>query len=538
MFRGPRRSIPAAVTALSLLVACTGTGASRSSDVPPSPGKAALVERACDLPRSLLLRMWRGTYPGRSGEIQLVARRFDLVGDWLPHAGPWPHLQRVPLLLYGPGGVPAAGSVARPVTMADVAPTLAEHMGFGFEAPDGQVLEEAVTADADPPRLVLGIVWDGGGMNVLERHPEAWPNVRGLISEGAWFKNATVGSSPSLTAVVHSTLGTGAFPRTHGRVDHWLRLDGRVEETLRTGMADLLVPSLADEWDLANENEAQVAAVAKETWHLGMIGMGARLPGADRDVALIDAGGGWSLPPELREVFSSPAYADEVGPPEELVRRYDLEDGEADREWHGRDDVYADVRFMARQTRVVEELIERDGFGEDDVTDLMFVNYKAIDRVGHTYTLNSPEMDLMLREADRSLGELVRFLDERVGQGEWLLVLTADHGTALDPRTTGSLEIDTGELRADLQRAFDGDGDDRPVVQVVRSTQLWVDEEELRSHGHSIGQVAEFLHRYTVGENARERDALSQEAAADRAFRAVFPTAVLEDLPCLGRPQS
>jgi hypothetical protein len=104
----------------------------------------------------------------------------------------------------------------------------------------------------------------------------------------------------------------------------------------------------------------------------------------------------------------------------------------------------------------------------------------------------------------------------------------------LEPRDTGGFEIDTGELRADIQRTFDGDGDARPVAEVVRATQLWIGIDELRSHGHTLAQVAEYLHRYTKGQNRRASDAVPEAIAAQRAFRTAFPTSILEELRCLG----
>jgi arylsulfatase A-like enzyme len=77
----------------------------------------------------------------------------------------------VPFFLYGPGSIPAVGRIDRPATVADLAPTLAEHMDFPFTAPDGTALPEASvpTGGGGRPRLVVVVVWDGLGRNVLAR---------------------------------------------------------------------------------------------------------------------------------------------------------------------------------------------------------------------------------------------------------------------------------------------------------------------------------------------------------------------------------
>ena len=66
------------------------------------------------------------------------------------------------------------GEVDRPVTVAGIAPTAAELLKFdGFRAPDGQPMTEALLPEAerDVPKLLVTMVWDAGGINVLEEHP-------------------------------------------------------------------------------------------------------------------------------------------------------------------------------------------------------------------------------------------------------------------------------------------------------------------------------------------------------------------------------
>ena len=62
-----------------------------------------------------------------------------------------------------------------------------------------------------------------------------------------------------------------------------------------------------------------------------------------------------------------------------------------------------DAGAVPYQTRMVEEVIEREGFGKDDVPDLLFVNYKAIDHASHIWSVNSPEMEDMLKWQDADL---------------------------------------------------------------------------------------------------------------------------------------
>ena len=79
----------------------------------------------------------------------------------------------------------------------------------------------------------------------------------------------------------------------------------------------------------------------------------------------------------------------------------------------------------------------------DDTPDLLYLNFKEIDYVGHVWSMNSPEMTDAVRYQDEALKRFVPFLDQQVGKGNWAMVITADHAAMPNPTlqpTAGSLE--------------------------------------------------------------------------------------------------
>ena len=91
-----------------------------------------LVQRACDLPRDNLLRMWRGYDPQATEDIMVVPREPNYWGtyDRVSHTGPWDYVQRVPLVFYGPGRISALGAPLKVhANVTDVYPTIAELVG-------------------------------------------------------------------------------------------------------------------------------------------------------------------------------------------------------------------------------------------------------------------------------------------------------------------------------------------------------------------------------------------------------------------------
>ena len=544
-----RLSIRFLAVLLVVSMACSsdaGTDASNESvSIPPRQEENRRVSRqmariACGLPKAQLVRIRNGYHPKRSGDIQFVTRAPNVLGTYFPHSGPWTYIQHVPMLWYGPGHVPAIGEVRRQVTMADVAPTIARFLRFPFKDRSGKPMREALGPADDPPappRVVLVVVWDGGGRNVLAEHPDDWPVIRRLRAKGVWYENATVGSSPTHTASVHATLGTGAFPGTHGRIDGVFRVRGRLVRPESLGPRDLLLPSLADLYDRANENVPLVAAVGATPWHLGMIGSGSHFEGGDQDIAVLQLRVAWGLSRKDANYFRAPSYATRMDGYEELRAQIDREDGVIDGSWYDErfvegPNVLLKHTTIGWQTRIIREIVRREGFGDDRVPDLLFVNYKQIDAIGHGASMNSPDMGAVVRRTDAALSGLIDLLDTEVGRGRWVLALTADHGSTPKGSASGGLAIPMPDFLADLRAAFDDD-DDRDILQVSRVNQMWVNWQEMQENGVTLEDISRWMVRYRVGDVVADPSSLPEGLAAQRLFTAAFPSYVLDRLPCL-----
>ncbi|MEX0755314.1 MAG: alkaline phosphatase family protein [Actinomycetota bacterium] len=500
---------------------------------------------ACEvLPAVWLERIARGYRADRSGEVQIVPLYPNQIDPGLPHNGPWDEVQDVPLFLYGPGVIPAVGRVERPVTVADVTPTVGALADSGFEAPDGHVLHEAADGRRSP-RLVVVLVWDAVGRGVLDRHADAWPTLASLIDDGAWYERASVGSSPSQTAQVHATIGTGAFPRTHGLIAHRFRVDGELVTPWGEGTALLEVPTVGDILDIEHDNAAQVGFVGTLMIHLGLLGHGSDFPGGDDDLAVLREQEGaqtlgaegeeWNLPAPVAGAFAFPSWVARVEPGlAHDVDALDRADGSLDGTWRGNDiatllDGFDTPARAPYQQRVIEAVIEREGYGADEVTtDVLWVNEKFTDYVSHVWSVDSPEMADAVRSQDDALARLLAFLDEKVGRGRWAIALTADHGSVRPPPSTGGAVLSSVALQATLERRF-GEG----VVELVQDTQLFLDTDRLERDGDTAADVARTVLALTAGELAPPDADLDADLRNAPAFEAAFPSGALEAMPCI-----
>ena len=415
------------------------------------------------------------------------------------HSGPWRYLQEVPLVLYGPGHIASRGPVETPATLADVFPTMGELTGVDLPPRAGSALSEALVTGRGAPKLVVTIVWDGVGRNVLELWPKQWPNLARMEREGTSYMRATVGSSPSITPATHSTLGTGTWPKDHHVTGIWMRRgDSLVESFEGYAPTDLDRSTYADEIDRALDNEPQVGLVGWGGWHLGMLGSGLAQAGGDADQAaiiLLD-----SRVATNTSYYSMPGYVDGFPTLQRRVDALDRKDGEADGRWMGHD-ILAETRspaWVQFENDIVKTMIRREGYGRDEVPDLLFLNYKMTDYAGHWYSITSPEMRDILRAQDRALGELLRLLDRRVE--DYVVALTADHGHTLPPSVSGGWPVRQGEVRADVDRHFDTSEGETLVIDTT-ATGLFLDRDVMAKMSVTESDVAEFLNTLTLRDN-------------------------------------
>lgn len=490
------------------------------------------TEARCDqLPR-LVERVERGIVRGLSPDVNLVPREPNYIGAAAApvHSGPWDYLARVPLVMYGPGFV-EPGRYKGSADMSDVAPTTARLIGFDFSERDGRVLQQPLVRTTNHPRVVVTVVWDGGGINVLEEHPDSYPFLGSLLRKSATWPDMQIGSSPSVTPPIHATLSTGSYPKHHGIPGLRIRTpDGEyVDPFIGLDPSNMRLPTLADAYDQARDNEPVVGMLAAVNWHLSMIGQGAGRPGGDRDLAvLFDENG---------DVFSNEALfmLPDIGDTSYLERAaadLDASDGQRDGAWKGNDLSkpllrYSSPAHVAYQGFLLDRLLEVGNFGRDEIPDLLYVNFKPSDDAGHEWGMTSPEVGDTIRAQDEELERLVENLDRTVGPRRWVLILTADHGQTPYPRESGAWPIGGGELTRDANAALDETDDDIGVVDRVSSPGAYVNMDQLRANELTVGDVARWMSSYTVADNVKE-DQEMPSSFEGREDELLFDAAVAE----------
>lgn len=114
---------------------------------------------------------------------------------------------------------------------------------------------------------------------------------------------------------------------------------------------------------------------------------------------------------------------------------------------------YAGLRFVPMGDELtlafVKELVTQEKLGEGRETDVLAISFSATDYIGHAFGPDSLEAEDNLLRLDRTLAELFKFLDEKLGLAHVLIALSSDHGIDSVPERTQHLGLDAGRHRPD-----------------------------------------------------------------------------------------
>lgn len=99
------------------------------------------------------------------------------------------------------------------------------------------------------------------------------------------------------------------------------------------------------------------------------------------------------------------------------------------------------------------EAVDAEKLGQRGVTDYLAIDIDSTDAVGHEYgPLSLEQLDTLVR-LDHALGRFLDHLDAKVGAGNYVLVLSADHGVTTPPEAGGGgRRVTRSEIEALLER--------------------------------------------------------------------------------------
>lgn len=326
------------------------------------------------------------------------------------------------------------------------------------------------------PKLVVGIVVDQMRWDYLYRYYDRYGEggFKRILNEGFSCENTFISHLPSFTAVGHSTVYTGSVPAIHGIVGNdWIDQNtGRkwycTEDTVvqavgaesdagRMSPRNLLATTVTDELRIATNFRSKVIGVSLKD-RAAILPAGHAANGA---FWFDDASGNFITSTwYMKELPGWVKQFNEKREPQKLMSSdwntlYPMNtyvESTTDAEnWEGLfkgeqssvfphhlATIYNQDRGSLRSTPYGNTLtldfaraaIEGNQLGMGAATDFLTINCASTDYVGHKFGPNSVEVEDTYFRLDKDLASFLSYLDKKIGKGNYLLFLTADHGAA------------------------------------------------------------------------------------------------------------
>ncbi len=344
----------------------------------------------------------------------------------------------------------------------------------------------------DKPKLVVGVVVDQMRYDYLTRFWDKYggKGFKRLISEGFNFKNHHFNYIPTYTAPGHASVFTGTTPEYHGIISNswydkfskqyvYCVSDDEVQPVGTLNSAGKMSPNRMMATTISDENRLFTQMRGK-TIGIALKDRGAILPaGHTANAAYWFHGqdeGRWisssfyinELPKWVSDFNISGKKLDymkswepiqkldtytESGVDENLFEGgfkgkktasfpYDLEN--LSKENGGYDILKVTPFGNSITTDFAIAALEGEELGKDEFTDFLTLSFSSTDYIGHNFGVNSKEIEDAYLRLDLDLARLLGALDEKVGKGNYVLFLTADHGGGDVPTYLTSVKIPSG----------------------------------------------------------------------------------------------
>ena len=370
----------------------------------------------------------------------------------------------------------------------------------------------------EKPTLIIGIVVEQLRFDQIERLRDKFSEsgIKKLINEGTFFRNASFDYMLTQSAPGFSTISTGAEPSYHGITsDSWYLpmkndfiyctrdisvnpLGGSYESGLHSPI-NLNASTFADELKIATGRKSKVFAVGiKECSAILSAGHS-----ADGVFWYDNQSGTWmsstyysnALPDwvtDFNAMLYSETYLNSQWNLSRQISDYSacLPDSNIFESGFGGINYFpydidklsrAEGKKSARNFAFLREtpfsdsfttdfairLIEKEGLGNDEVTDFLSISYSATDYIGHRFGPFSVETGDAILRLDKNIETLLNYLNENLEKKNILIYFTSTHGVAEIPSVMKDMRIPAGyfvqnqalQLLRSYLNAIYGEGD-------------------------------------------------------------------------------
>ena len=289
---------------------------------------------------------------------------------------------------------------------------------------------QAQTQFNERPKLVVGIVVDQMRWDYLGRYYDKYQEdgLKRLITKGYSCNNCLINYLPTVTAIGHTSVYTGTTPAFHGICgnsfykngvkissceDHDVATVGSSKKGASSPV-NLLASTIGDQLRLHTDFKSKVIGVSYK----------------DR-AAILPAGRSASaaywIDTKAGQFISSTWYMQELPQWAKDFNAQMAKNKELKK-------VGKDVGLYPLCGHLTADMaiaaLKGEQLGKGEVTDMLCVSFSQTDVIGHEFGTRGERTDEAYLELDKDIAKLLKAFDEQVGEGNYLVFLTADHGGA------------------------------------------------------------------------------------------------------------
>ena len=272
------------------------------------------------------------------------------------------------------------------------------------------------------PKLIVGLVVDQMRWDYLYNYQWGEGGFKTLLTDGYLCNNTIIDYVPTVTAAGHATIFSGTTPAIHGIAGNNFMINGKNvtsvqddteravggnDNTRGKSPRNLITTNIADQLQLATDFKSRTVGIALKD-------RAAILPSGHHPIgAYWYDKGSTSFVTSTYYMNKLPRWVSDFN------KRY-------------RNELAMDLNNLPMGTTMTfalaEQAIINEKLGQGDVTDMLTVSVSNTDMCSHYYGTHSPKVDSIYWQLDKEIAHFISVLDQRIGRGNYLLFLTADHG--------------------------------------------------------------------------------------------------------------
>lgn len=395
------------------------------------------------------------------------------------------------------------------------------------------------------PKLVVGLVIDQMRWDYLKRYESKFGDngFKRLLRDGYSLNNVHINYIPTVTAIGHASIYTGSVPAIHGIAGNdWTdKTTGKNvycttdTEVTPVGTGDVKVGShspknlwsttVTDELLLSNNFQSKVVGVSLKD-RASILPAGHNPTGAywfdDTTGNFVTSSYYTTKLPEWVNAFNKQNLAQQLvraGWSTMLPIEQYTESTRDDAPWEGllgsatrpvfpythlADDFNknkGEIRYTpfgnTLTLKMAEASVEGEDMGKDHITDFLAINVASTDYAGHKYGPNSIEVEDVYLRLDKDLAEFFSFLDRKVGQGQYTVFLTADHGGAHAEGFMKDHKMATGFFGKDTEKTLNTALMNKyhydKFILAIDNYQIYLDQNYMKANNLNATEVADYI---------------------------------------------